>query len=75
MTYPINPNQPQELSASSGETRMFSVQVGHTTTKVPGRTPAEAIHEARRRLCQEHPRMWDMIQKLDDSRFVVLPVK
>jgi hypothetical protein len=71
----INPNQPHELSASPGEMRMFSVQVGHTTTTVPGRTPAEAIYEARRRLCQENPRMWDMIQQLDESRFTVMPVK
>ena len=35
----------------------------------------EAIREARRALCRDMPRMWDVIHKLEDSQFVVEPVK
>lgn len=49
----------------------YQVSVGHFTVKVEGHTPGEAIKEARRQLCQQLPRMWDVIQSLDDSRFEV----
>lgn len=70
-----NSSRPHELNAPPGELTTYRVQVGHTTTTVAGRTAAEAIFEARRRLCQEMPRMWDKIQKLDDAEFTVVAVK
>ena len=69
MSHHLSPNPPHD------DLRSYSVQVGHTKITVPGRSPAEAIHEARRRLCQENPRMWDMIQQLDESRFEVVCLK
>ena len=51
----------------------FDVRVGHAKVTVEGRTQGEAIEEARRRLCLEMPRMWDVIQSLDASKFEVAP--
>ncbi len=68
MIAPIHPNQSAELTT-------YRVQLGHTYTLVKGRSKEEAVLEARRQFCHEMPRMWDMIQKLDDSRFVVIPLK
>jgi hypothetical protein len=53
----------------------YRVQVGHTTTTVQGRSREEAIREARRALCRDMPRMWDVIHKLNDDQFVVEPLK
>jgi hypothetical protein len=47
----------------------YQVSVGHFTVKVEGRTKEEAITAARRQLCRELPRMWDVIQSLETSRF------
>lgn len=49
----------------------YQVSVGHFTVQVAGRTRDEAIQEARRKLCHELPRMWDVIQGLEDNRFQV----
>lgn len=49
----------------------YRVQVGHTSTTVQGRSRDEAIQAARRALCREMPRMWDVIHKLEDDQFVV----
>lgn len=49
----------------------YRVSVGHFSVKVEGRTRDEAIKEARRKLCHDLPRMWDVIQGLDDHRFEV----
>ncbi len=68
MIAPLHPNLPSELTT-------YRVQLGHTTTTVQGRTTEEALFAARRQLCNEMPRMWDMIQKLEASRFEVIPVK
>ncbi|MCA9178930.1 MAG: hypothetical protein KDB14_30915 [Planctomycetales bacterium] len=52
----------------------FRVRVGHEQLLVRGCDRADALREARRRLCLELPRMWDVIQGLDDSRFDVTPM-
>ena len=52
-------------------TTKFQVRVGHSKIIVRGTNHTEAIQEARRRLCLEMPRMWDVIQALDDARFLV----
>ena len=49
----------------------YRVQVGHTATTVESDSPLEAIQEARRRLCLEMPRFWDVIIRMEDSRFEV----
>jgi hypothetical protein len=72
---PIHPNQSSAFLSPSGDMTTYRVQVGHTSTTVQGRSVEDAIREARRLLCNEMPRMWDMIHKLDDSRFEVVPIK
>ena len=49
----------------------FQVRVGHTTVTVKGMNRDDAIEHARERLCLDMPRMWDVIQSLDDHRFEV----
>ena len=58
-------------SQSQHRLRKFSVTVGHASVTVEGMTHDEAIERARRQLCLELPRMWDVIQSMDDSRFLV----
>lgn len=53
----------------------FRVSVGHEQFVVRGTDRADALREARRRLCLELPRMWDVIEGLDDSRFEITPVE
>ena len=57
------------------EVTNFRVQIGHTTITVRCQTREDALLEARRQLCMEMPRMWDVIQKLDDSRFVIAALR
>ena len=54
------------------DSNRFRVTVGHTTIRVDSDSPESAIREARRRLCDEMPRMWDVIHRLSDCRFEVL---
>lgn len=54
---------------------VFFVRVGLTTVTVSGDSRADAIRQARRKLCREMPRMWDVIQSLDESRFQVKSVE
>lgn len=49
----------------------YQIKVGHMTLKVSARTKEEAIQEARRRLRSELPRMWDVITRMDNTRFEV----
>jgi len=49
----------------------FHVRVGHTSVTVQGLSREDAIQHARQRLCLDMPRMWDVIQSLDDRRFEV----
>jgi hypothetical protein len=57
------------------ELTSYHVQIGFTTVTVKGQTREDALKEARRQLCLDMPRMWDVIQKLDDSRFVVAALR
>jgi hypothetical protein len=52
----------------------FLVTVGHTQVTVSGVTREDAIQQARRALCSELPRLYDVIRGLDASRFQVLPL-
>lgn len=53
------------------QSQSYDVQVGFTRVRVQGDTPAEAIRNARQQLCQELPRMYDVISTMADQRFVV----
>ncbi len=49
----------------------YEVIVGHSRVRVCGASPAEAIEMARRQLCVDMPRMWDVIHGLELQRFTV----
>ena len=49
----------------------FEVKVGLMSVVVRGATQEEAISNARAKLSNDLPRMWDVIHGLDDSRFNV----
>lgn len=49
----------------------YSVRVGFAMVTVEGASRAEIIQAARRQLCLEMPRMWDVIQSLGEERFQV----
>jgi len=52
----------------------FRVDVGHSSVTVRCQRAEQAIPEARRKLAMEVPRMWDLIQQLEDERFNVVPL-
>lgn len=60
-------NSRQELH----ELSRYHVQVGHWRVQVPGRDHADAIEQARKRLCDDMPRLWDVISNLASDRFQV----
>jgi len=49
----------------------YEVRLGHASVVVVGHSEAEAIRAARLRLSDEMPRLWDLIHRLDASRFHV----
>jgi hypothetical protein len=51
----------------------FEVTVGFARVTVTGVTREDAIQQARRALCREMPRLYDVIRNLDPSRFQVIP--
>ena len=57
------------------EPQLFDVRIGHTRVQVESRSPEEAIQVARRQLCVEMPRMWDVISTMPELRFEVQPVE
>lgn len=57
--------------APENEMKQFSVTLGHTTVVVECHTQEEAIEQARKKLCLELPRMWDVIEALTSDRFEV----
>lgn len=59
---------PQQETQQVGR---FHVQVGHWRVRVPGRDHADAIEQARKCLCEEMPRLWDVISNLNPDRFQV----
>jgi hypothetical protein len=50
----------------------YRVEIGHTSVTVEGETVQEALSAARIRLCRELPRLWDVIQSLEDHCFRVM---
>ena len=49
----------------------YDVRIGFARVRVEGRSPDEALYQARRQLCLELPRMWDVISTMSDQRFIV----
>jgi len=64
---PAPTQQPDQETAQ----RTFQVRLGHATVLVEGLTEQQAIRRARRQLCRDMPRMWDVIQGLDAGQFDV----
>lgn len=60
---------------SSRPKQEFEVKVGLMSVVVRGASQEEAITNARAKLSNELPRMWDIIHGLDDSRFDVCQVE
>ncbi|MCA9184512.1 MAG: hypothetical protein R3E01_14700 [Pirellulaceae bacterium] len=52
----------------------FHVTLGHSRVTVFASNEASALQVARQQLCQEMPRMWDVIAATDASRFQITPV-
>jgi hypothetical protein len=52
----------------------FRVQLGHWRVDVRGRDNADAIQEARKQLCDDMPRLWDVITTMSAERFSVEPI-
>ena len=53
----------------------YKVRIGHTEMTVGGRDPADAVRNARRRLANELPRLWDVIYRMSDEEFRVEEVR
>ena len=54
--------------------RRYQIELGHACVQVESISRDEAIREARRRLCVDMPRLWDVIHGMDESRFRVAEV-
>ena len=52
----------------------FRVEVGHSQVIVLARDAAEAVREARLAFGRDMPRLWDVINRMDDGQFVVQAV-
>lgn len=62
---------PHPPRASESDLRQYRVQLGLNRVTVASRNEHEAILAARRLLCRELPRMWDVIAQLEPHRFAV----
>lgn len=54
--------------------QQFEVSVGFSCVTVNGATREDAIQQARRVLCAQLPRLYDVIRSLDTNRFQVVPI-
>jgi hypothetical protein len=66
--------QPDRLFNGGSLNTRYEVFVGHTRVHVEGQSVRDAIWQARQRLCQEMPRLWDVIQALEADQFRVRPI-
>ncbi len=67
--------QPQPPFERGEELRCYQVSVGHASVTVHGRDSREAVEAARTRLCDDMPRMWDVIRTLDPGRFKITEIR
>lgn len=56
------------------DSQLYRVQLGHLAIMVEARDPQEAIQRARRKMCEEWPRLWDKIDQAESDKFRVEPV-
>lgn len=49
----------------------YTVQIGHAVVSVKGRCKEEALNLARRELCLQMPRLFDVITTADQERFEI----
>ncbi len=54
--------------------RGYEVYVGHARVRVDGHSPQDVVERARQLLCLQLPRLWDVISRLELSRFHVRPL-
>lgn len=58
-------------SSSPSQDRNYLVGIGYHTVMVSGDSIVDAVREAKRRLCLELPRMWDVIAAKGPHQFDV----
>jgi hypothetical protein len=58
----------------SRDPQQFEVTVGFSRVMVTGVNRDDVIQQARRALCAQLPRLYDVIRGLDSSRFQVVPI-
>ena len=51
---------------------LYRVRLGHNEVTVTGSSQDDALQKAKDELCRDMPRLWDVIDKLDPSRFVIV---
>jgi len=51
--------------------QLFRITVGHVSLLVQAASEIEAISSARKQLCADMPRLWDVIEVLEEDRFRV----
>ena len=52
------------------EFKRYNVRVGHHSVVVKGRNEREAIDAARRQISVDLPRLWDVINSMDETQFI-----
>lgn len=65
----------RDVTAADLHAATYRVQMGHLTVTVCGDSQSDAIRQARQKLCEEMPRLWDVIHTRQDSDFIVTPEK
>ena len=60
-----------EINPNDNKRARFEVRVGHARVTVEGFSSDDAVRNARERLSLDMPRLWDVIQSPDRSRFEV----
>ena len=56
---------------SATDQRIYRVEMGHCATVVQSESAERALDLARYHFMRELPRLWDVIQQLDPTRFRV----
>ena len=62
------------MTTATANQTLYLVEIGHYSVEVHSASASDAIREARKKLCQQMPRLWDVIQTLRDDKFHVCPM-
>lgn len=68
----IEPRSPSVANAHAE--RAYRVALGHLQVTVRANSRQHAVELAARELCQELPRLWDVIRATPDDQFQVAPL-